>query len=113
LLLAQVPLRPDSSPLDRPDYITPLAEELRIPGASQLYFLANRDCPNIPDCHIKAYAIKRDVKKINLNIIAVTYRHQNLAFLLLSLRQTTIKVCMGNLAAFMTANGPSSDLIGD
>jgi hypothetical protein len=90
-----------------------MAEELRIPGAFKVYFLAHRDFPYIPDCHIKAYAIKRDVKEIDLNIIAVTYRHQDLAFLLLSLRQTTIKVSMGNLAAFMTANGSSSDLRGD
>jgi hypothetical protein len=90
-----------------------MAEELRIPGAFKLYFLANRDFPNIPDCHIKAYAIKRDVKKINLNIIAVTNIHQDLASLLLSLRQTTVKASMGNLAAFMTSNGSSSNLIGD
>jgi hypothetical protein len=111
--LPDVALCSDSSPFDRSDYIAPLVEELGIPGASKLYFLAHRDFPYIPDCNIKAYTMSREIIKVYLNIIAVTWKHQDFAFLLLSLQQPTIKVGMGNFAAFMTADGFSSYVRGN
>jgi hypothetical protein len=103
----------DSSALDGSNNIATITEQLRIPGTPEVDLLAHRNFTDVPDCNIKAYTIRGDVEKINLNVCAIAGGHQDLAFLLFPLDETTIEIGVGNLAAFMTMDRPSSNFAGN
>jgi len=106
-------LSADPSAFNGSNDVSALTEELRIPGAPELQFVAHRKFPYIPDRNIETDAVNGHIVQVHLYVVIGCRVDQNFTFLLFSIDLSPIKVTVGNFPTLLTADGSPAYFTGD